>query len=64
MCYGYEASSRWRKEALERRRQELLKQQEIERERSEREAVRLSQEEELRRLEKTLAEQESAAKTH
>jgi len=64
MCYGYEASSRWRKEALARRRQELLKEQEIERERADREAVRLSQEEELRRLEKTLAEQESAAKTH
>ena len=28
MCYGYEASSRWRKEALERRRQELLTEQE------------------------------------
>ncbi len=64
MCYGYEASARWRKEALERRRQELLKQQERERERKEREAIRASQEEELRRLELTLSRQESGAKTH
>jgi hypothetical protein len=64
MCYGYEASTRWRKEAYERRRLELLEEQERERERSEREAVRLSQEEELRSLEKTLTRQESGARTH
>ncbi len=63
MCYGYESSARWRKDALERHRQELLKQQELERERKEREAVRLSQEEELRRLEQTLV-RESEIKSH
>ena len=64
MCYGYEASARWRKEALERQREELLKQQELERERTARETVRASQEAELRDLEKTLSRQESGAKTH
>ena len=64
MCYGYEASARWRKEADERRRLELLEEQERERERIEREVVRASQDEELRRLEKTLTRLESGAKTH
>jgi hypothetical protein len=64
MCYGYEASARWRKEALERQRQELLKQQDLERERVERETIRARQEAELRDLEKTLSRQESGAKTH
>ena len=64
MCYGYEASARWRKEALEQYRLELLERQEQERQRSEREAVRLSQEAELLSLEESLTRQESGVKTH
>jgi hypothetical protein len=64
MCYGYEASARWRKEALDHQRDGLLKQQELERERIARETVRASQEAELRDLEKTLSRQKSGAKTH
>jgi hypothetical protein len=55
MCYGYESSARWRREAEERRRRFLIDHQERQARESDqrrREEVRAAQDRELRDLEK------------
>ena len=63
MCYGYEEYRQWREDALERRRLELLAQQRKEKDVERREALRASQEAELRQLESELTRIRPRART-